>query len=416
MRLTLIAFGTRGDITPYVALGIRLRAEGHDVCLVSHPEFESAAERHGLAFRAVPGSFQDFIATHEGRRALGVPRSTPFGLAGLLRPFDPCAEEVYGESWQASEGTEGVIASAVATPVGSLIARGRGVPLARGQVIPSMRTGAMPHPVFPTWPLGPLYNRATYAAGDMFIRRTSGHIFGRWDREAERLREGHPVHPIKVTTLIAVSPRVIPRPDDWSRDVHVTGYWLPPRAGDAVIPEHLKSFVETGAPPICLGFGSMMDDNPEELRAIVLEALTRLDLRAVIVAGSGSALLGFGNHPNVCEVAFADYEWLFPRVRAVVHQGGAGTASYCLTAGVPQVIVRYCLDHNHWAWRMRELGVAPQSLVRHRLTAAALAGTIRRALEDQSYRRRAAALAPLIRAEDGAGTAVRIIQEHFLNR
>jgi UDP:flavonoid glycosyltransferase YjiC (YdhE family) len=156
-----------------------------------------------------------------------------------------------------------------------------------------------------------------------------------------------------------------------------------------------------------------MDDNPEELRAIVLDVLDRLKMRAVVVGGSGSALLGFGNLPNVCEVPFVAYDWLFPRVSAVVHQGGAGTASFCLTAGVPQVIVKYCLDHTFWAWRLNQLGVAPRGLVRHKLKASALAKTISRAVKDPRYRSRAAALAPLVCAEDGLASATRILQAHF---
>ena len=93
--------------------------------------------------------------------------------------------------------------------------------------------------------------------------------------------------------------------------------------------------------------------------------------------------------------------------------GGAGTAAFCLTVGVPQVIVPYCLDHTFWAWRMRTLGVAPPSITRHRLTASALSATIRRAAEDPSFRMTASQLAPQISRDDGLGRAVRILDDHF---
>jgi UDP:flavonoid glycosyltransferase YjiC (YdhE family) len=157
----------------------------------------------------------------------------------------------------------------------------------------------------------------------------------------------------------------------------------------------------------------MADDNPSELRAVVLDALARLKARAVVVGGSGGALLGFDNADNVCETSFIDYEWLFRKVSVVVHQGGAGTAAFCFTSGVPQVIVPYCLDHRFWEWRMRQLGVAPRGVKRHRLTASALAGAIRRAVEDPAYRLRAAELAPTITAEDGLARAAQILHDHF---
>ena len=413
MRLTLIAFGTRGDVTPFAALGNRLRAEGHDVSLATHSDFEPLATSHDLRFRPVSGSFQSFIATSEGRRALGVPYSTPTGLSGLFNPFREHAETVYREAWDASEGADGIVTSAVAAPAAKLIAARRHVPLAWGLAIPSVQTGVMPHPAFPSWPLGPLYNRATYVGADLLLRRGGRPIWDRWRAEANRLSGNGPRPALRQIGLVAVSPVVVPRPHDWPESVHVTGYWWLPAAKAFPIPDHLQRFVDNGPPPLCLGFGSMMDDNPEQLRAIVSAALDTLQMRAVVVGGSGSALLGFEGASNVCQVPFVSYDWLFSRVSAVVHQGGAGTASFCLTAGVPQVVVKYCLDHTFWAWRLNALGVAPPGLVRSTLTAEALASAIRQAVTDPAYRRRAAELAPIVRAEDGLAEATRLIGAHF---
>jgi UDP:flavonoid glycosyltransferase YjiC (YdhE family) len=193
----------------------------------------------------------------------------------------------------------------------------------------------------------------------------------------------------------------------------VSGYWFVPRKGPGAVPEEVRAFFKAGPPPICFGFGSMADDNPEELRTIVLDVLARLKTRAVVVGGSGGALVGFGEPETVCEAPFVDYDWLFRNVPVVVHQGGAGTAAHCLTAGVPQVIVPYCLDHTFWAWRMREIGVAPPAIGRQRLTASALAKAIRQTIDNPSFRAKAAALAPRISAEDGLGQAARILNDHF---
>lgn len=412
MRLTLIAFGTRGDVTPFAALGSRLQAQGHDICLATHRDFESLATNQHLRFQPVSGSYQDFIASAEGRRALGVPYSSPRGLAGLFNAFRHDAEAMYREAWEATEDAEGIVTSAVAAPAAKMIAARRGVPLAWGLAIPSVETTAMPHPAFPAWPLGRLYNRATYFAGSLLVHRGGRPIFDRWRAEANRLAGAGPRSELKQIGLVAVSPQVVPRPYDWPDSVHVTGYWWLPPATAAPVPDHVRAFVESGPPPICLGFGSMMDDNPGELRAIVSDALAKLKMRAVVVGGSGSALFGFGSD-NVCEVPFVSYDWLFSKVSAVVHQGGAGTASFCLTAGVPQVVVKYCLDHTFWAWRLASLGVAPRGLVRHSLTAGALASAIHRAVSEPGFRARAVELAPIIRAEDGLGHATRLITDHF---
>lgn len=412
MRFTFIALGTRGDVTPLVALAARLQQEGHQSRLVSHSEFEPLAREHALDFHPAPGSFQELLSTAAGRRALGVPRNSPFGLAGLLSSFRADAETTYRECWHACADADGIVCSAVAIQVAGLAAFYRDVPLALGLAVPATRTSRLPHPAMPPWPMGGLYNRLSYWAADRIVTRGGAQVIGAWRREAARLGNAREPGPLHVATLNAVSPILVPRPDDWPATAHVTGFWqLPGRTPDP--PDSLRAFLDRGPAPIGLGFGSMADNEPGRLRAIVGEALRRAKVRAVVVTGSGSALFGVGDNDTVYEVASADYGWLFPRVRAVVHQGGVGTASYCLRAGVPQVTVAYCLDHTFWAWRLHQLGVAPKGLRRHRLTAASLATAIRRVLDEPAFRQRAEAIAPRVRAEEGLERATDILAGHF---
>jgi sterol 3beta-glucosyltransferase len=300
----------------------------------------------------------------------------------------------------------------VATQVAGLAAYYRDIPLALGLAVPATRTSRLPHPAMPPWPMGGLYNRLSYWAADRIVTRSGAAVISAWRREAARLGSARKPAPLRLATLVAVSPILVPRPDDWPATAHVTGFWqLPGSAPDA--PETLRAFLDRGPTPICLGFGSMGDNEPAQLRAIVSEALRRAKVRAVIVTGSGGALFGVGADDTVHEVASVDYEWLFPRVQAVVHQGGVGTASFCLRAGVPQVTVAYCLDHRFWAWRLHQLGVAAKGLRRHRLTAASLAAAIRRVLDEPVFRQRAEAIAPQVQAEDGVERAVDILAGHF---
>ena len=76
-------------------------------------------------------------------------------------------------------------------------------------------------------------------------------------------------------------------------------------------------------------------------------------------------------------------------------------------------VLIYCLDHTFWAWRLGQLGVAPPKIKRHRLTAAAMSDAIRQAIENPSFRTRAAEVAPAISAENGLERAVRLLEDHF---
>ena len=105
------------------------------------------------------------------------------------------------------------------------------------------------------------------------------------------------------------------------------------------------------------------------------------------------------------------HAWLFPRMAAVVHHGGVGTTAAGLRAGVPSIAIPYFGDQPFWGRRIAELGVGPQPIPRSRLTADRLALALQSATTDASMQERAARLGEAIRAEDGIGNAVRVIED-----
>jgi vancomycin aglycone glucosyltransferase len=158
------------------------------------------------------------------------------------------------------------------------------------------------------------------------------------------------------------------------------------------LPDELERFLDAGAAPVYLGFGSMTDPNPARTTGQVLEAITRLGCRAII--SRGWAGLGDGDLPGgVMAVDPVSHASLFPRCSAVVHHGGAGTTHTASRAGVPQIVVPHVLDQFYFARRVQALGVAPPPIPRAKLNVARLAATVRDTLERQNLSARAADLA-----------------------
>jgi sterol 3beta-glucosyltransferase len=116
---------------------------------------------------------------------------------------------------------------------------------------------------------------------------------------------------------------------------------------------------------------------------------------------------------HVFKIDAAPFDWLFPRVAAVVHHGGAGTTAAALQAGVPAIVIPFTSDQPFWGRRVYQLGVGPRPIPRKKLTAEKLAQAIRTATSDQAMRHRATELGERIRAEDGVTRAVEVI-EHYL--
>ena len=178
-------------------------------------------------------------------------------------------------------------------------------------------------------------------------------FFGPFDAEPVR---GQPI-------LYGYSPAVIPPPADWGADIHVTGYWFLDPAEDWTPDAALTDFLAAGPPPVYVGFGSMSSRNPEATANLILDALARTGQRGIIHAGWGG-LQRTDLPASVMMVDGVPFAWLFPRVAAVVHHGGAGTTSAGLRAGVPSVVVPFFGDQPFWAQRVADLGVGPAPIPR----------------------------------------------------
>ncbi|MCX6072314.1 MAG: hypothetical protein NTU91_15905 [Chloroflexi bacterium] len=105
------------------------------------------------------------------------------------------------------------------------------------------------------------------------------------------------------------------------------------------------------------------------------------------------------------------HAWLFPRVAAVVHHGGAGTTGAGLAAGRPTIVVPTTSDQPFWGRRVHALGAGPRPIPIRRLTARNLGQAISVAVSDPAMRTRADELGKRIAAEDGISAAVNRIAE-----
>jgi sterol 3beta-glucosyltransferase len=168
-------------------------------------------------------------------------------------------------------------------------------------------------------------------------------------------------------------------------------------------------FLAAGEPPVCVSFGSMVRRDGERIGRAVLEALARTGQRGVVLMGWGS-WRPERESDFICYLHEVPHDWLFPRCSLVVHHGGAGTTAAGLRSGKPNVVVPFAADQPFWARRVKALGAGPEPIPVRKLTVDSLAAALTRALTDESIRRRAEVVGEKIRAEDGTGEAVRLIE------
>ncbi len=416
MRLTILAYGTRGDVQPYVALGLGLRAAGHSVRLAAPRSFEPFIRAHGLEFAPIAGDPVEISRTLVDRGA-GSPLRIIAAIVGLMRRL---AVPVMLDVQAVCRDADAILYSFHMAVPGHTIARLRGIPDFFAHVFPlCVPTSAFPSVIFPNLPLGGAYNRLTHVLMDQIIWQTH-RLFQR------SLGRSHPDLPPRLywpfgeratPVLFGFSPLVVPPPADWGEHVHVSGYWFLDGQRGWSPPADLVKFLDAGPPPVYVGFGSMVTRNAARLTRIVAEALRQSGQRGVLLGwwgavGEGDALPR-PSGDDLCVIESAPHDWLFPRTAAVVHHGGAGTTAAGLRAGIPSILLPFTNEQPFWARRVQRLGVGPPPIPIRRLSSDRLAEAIHAAVTDRAMRERAAEVGAKIRAEDGVGRAVQIVNRYL---
>lgn len=419
MRITLLAWGTRGDVQPCVALGIGLKRAGHNVRLCADDDYAPLADRYGLEFFPTGVHFSDFFTSGPAPSA-GKRGRSPIGMAWqMMRTLRDALKELMEAAWQASQASDAILFSSI--PIyGYHIAERLEVPCFWALSMPVFnRTRAWPNPVLPfPLPLGGSYNLLTHMFIEQSWQQLLGRVFNHWRRERLGLPSlslskwpytelrGQPV-----TCFYHYSPLVMPKPPDWGSHIHVTGYWLLEHSSDWQPPASLLAFIMAGPRPIYVGFGSM-SLGIRDRKAIVklaVEALTRAGQRGVLAMGRCDLSNVYGSE-SVLSVGATPHDWLFPRMAAVVHHGGAGTTGAGLRAGIPNIVVPFMADQPFWGERVKLLGAGPNPIPWARLTAERLASAIREAINQRPMQERVAALGGCIRAEEGVARTVELIE------
>ncbi len=424
MNVTILTAGSRGDVQPYVAIGTALQSLGHEVRIATHRTFKPLLDQYGLGYSSIEGDPRKILMGDVGQRLLSTDKNPIAMMRHTIAAAEPVLHQVFDDYWKACQDAEVILFHLLAALPAVSIAEKLNIlafPLYLQHV---HHTRHYPSAAATPLPLGipflaELYNLLTYKMEDWafwyFIRPVINH----WREYALELPP-YKMNPFSSKEwprrpfLYGFSSQVIPKAPDWGDNIHITGYWFLPKVEDWCPPKRLLDFLQSGPPPVYVGFGSMVQRDAEEITEIVLQALELTKKRAILSTGWG----GVGNSDlpdNVLRIDFAPHEWLFPRMAAVVHHGGAGTTAAGLRAGVPSVIVPFFGDQPFWGWRVAELGVGPRPVPRKKLTAKSLAKAIKLATNSTDIKKRAERLGEAIRAERGVANAVRILTGHFGN-
>jgi len=419
MKITVFTAGSRGDIQPCIALSKSLLEAGYLVSLAAPEDFSAFVQGYGVDFYPLHGDVQQIMAGNTGKTFMEKGGANPIkSISAMRKMIAPVILQMAEDAYSACKGSDAMICLGVFSAFGKSIAEVLNIPIINIEPTPLLPTRAFPAP---SWPiqrdLGGFHN---LVSGIVMLE-----VIWLWYqpflndfREKLGLSPLNAVsfqHQIKSTPMIsAYSPKIIPHPDDWPNSVHITGYLYLDAINVWQPSSELKTFLAAGAPPVYIGFGSIAGLNPEILTQLILDALAKSGQRGLLLTGWGG--ISADTLPDsVFMIDDAPHSWLFPKMAAVVHHGGAGTTAEGLRAGVPSVIVPFILDQPFWGARIKALNLGPDPIPQKKLDADRLANAIKIAVSDLKIKECAKSFGASIRSENGSKNALEIVQHYFGN-
>lgn len=413
MHIAVCNVGSRGDIQPFVALAVGLIEAGHQVKFITTENFAPFLAQYHIPIHPLPLDFQALLEGKLGREMMDSGKN-PVAFFSAFQKMTETMTTTVGPAFLDAFKDVDLIVSGNGVSMGLVsFAQKYNIPLVHALLQPMHTTGDFPNPFFPELPFqSSLYNRFTMDIVTrlmwLFLRSHLNRMRREYlDLPRQTYREvmDYIDHS---TVLMGFSPQVVSPASDWKASVHVTGYWFLEAVDKWQPPQSLIHFLDAGTRPVYIGFGSMNTEDPQATAQIALDALAKSGQRGIFLTGWGG-LSAKSIPETVYMIDSVPHDWLFSRMSAIIHHGGAGTTAAALRAGVPTMVVPFMADQPYWGKRLAALGVSPGVISIKKLNVDNLAAAISRMVSDKSMQVRAAEIGTAIRAENGVAEAVGLI-------
>lgn len=406
MKIVLSPCGSRGDVYPVIYLGRELKKRGHEIHIVTSPDHEEICNEEEFAFYSAGTDFR--ILMDEFKSYMGKPLKV---MQKGLSIFNNELESFYKATSRASQGADMLVASGLQL-TSFIVAEEKAVPYRYMAHIPILIPSKYHSPYFvPFQNLPKWVNSLLWNGNNMITEMTVGKTLNRIRKRSGLLpRKGIMDHIDIKKMVIAVAPELgVISPDNKEIGLQVD-YLFNPDEGE--LSKEITDFINAGEPPIYFGFGSMTDGHPEKTLDIIFRSVEKLNARAIISRGWANYC-----HVNTPEsVFFAGEEphgKLFPKMKAIVHHGGAGTTSSAAMAGVPQITTPHVLDQFYWTNRIKTLGLGPGGIKKGKFNVKNLTNKLNEAFENKEIIRSAEKIGNTLANRNGIITLANEIEKEI---
>ncbi|KAJ5014134.1 Sterol 3-beta-glucosyltransferase UGT80A2 [Colletotrichum sp. SAR 10_99] len=421
LNVVIQVVGSRGDVQPFIALGTALRRYGHRVRLATHDTFAKFVTDSGLDFFPIGGDPADLMSYMVRNPGL-IPSMESLKGGDVGRKRTMMREMLHG-CWRSciepdTISKEPFVADAIIANPPSFAhvhcAQALGIPVHIMFTMPWTATRAFPHPLANIQRGDNLEPQTTnwlsYGVVELMTWQGLGDVINSWRRKDLDLAPIPASMGPGITTFLKIphtycwSPAVVSKPADWGPEIDVCGFFMRDEPSFNPPPD-LEAFLSSGHPPLYVGFGSIVVDDPARLTDIIIAAAEACNTRVIISRGWSKLGEGKPNTNDVFYLGDCPHEWLFKRVSAVVHHGGAGTTACGLINARPTIIVPFFGDQPFWGRVVAGAGAGPLPIPQKELSVERLTEAIQCCLSPAANKA-VKQVADIMRRERGVDTAV----------
>ena len=410
----MLTMGSAGDVRPYIVLGKELQQRGHNITLAAFSSFARMSEEAGLHFFPLSGNAEKFISS-----IMNPDTNALTYLPRLYKSLHAVVPDLLHDLEESCKNSDAMICNYFGSVYYS-IAEKLHIPCIQTHFFPMDPTASIPMSSFRKQNLGPSINKLSYKLAYYAIGTVETILLSDWRKSNNISRRKPSTHPVyrtgnhDIPVLYTISPSVFPRPSDWPENLKMTGFLFDTSPCVWEPPEDLKVFLSNGEKPVYIGFGSMRSGDMNRMLTIILRSLHAAGLRAII-----SGTLSSGSRKSSSKIYFADnyiaHDWLFPRVSAVIHHGGAGTVAAGLRWGCPTWVLPFAGDQPFWGMQVWRIGCGPKPIAREKISVHKFTEGLLDLTSRIEYRKNAEEIANLLAKENGKKMAADLI-ESFIRK
>lgn len=418
MKIAIFTLGSRGDVQPYVALGVEALKYNHEVVICTGESFKSFIEDNNIEFAKADLDLMALLQTKEGQDIFNNGKKHILkSLKYAKEKVNPSYRKTMDQFYKCAKDADIIIYHPKSFAAQDISLK-LNIPCICMSPVPFI----YPIEEFPNLVvssqsnLGKKINKLTYIP---FKYADASNI-----KEINDFREkmlnmpkrksgiyAYDINKKPIPIVYPVSKYLFEDVKTWGNKVYLPGFVFLENKEEK-LDEKIEEFISKGSNPIVISFSSMPLKNPDKFKDILLKALDKTNNRAIILTGISG--MSFKDEENILAVTYAPHNLLFPLSKGIMHHGGVGTMASALKSGKPQLIMPFSVDQPFWANRLYVLGYTSKPLNENTISVNSLAESFIE-LDNPKYISSSINIKKKLDSENGNENLIKYIESVYLN-